>query len=48
MKQIAAHVVPKDKNIVQKFNLIRVVEDTLECVNLDPTFMKCIITDNKM
>ncbi|KAJ0172692.1 hypothetical protein K1T71_011831 [Dendrolimus kikuchii] len=47
MKHVAARLVPKDLNLLQKLNRIRVAEDMLERVNSDRTFMKCIITGDE-
>ena len=44
LKHVAARLVPKDLNFLQKPNRIRVGEDKLDRVNSDPTFMKRIIT----
>lgn len=47
MKHVAARLVPKDLNFLQKLNRVRVAEDMLERVNSDPTFMKRIVTGDE-
>jgi hypothetical protein len=47
MKHVAARLVPKDLNFLQKLNRIKVTEDMLERVNSDPKFMKRIVTGDK-
>ncbi|KAJ0179522.1 hypothetical protein K1T71_005234 [Dendrolimus kikuchii] len=47
MKHVAARLVPKQLNFLQKLNRIRVAEDMLERVNSDPTFMKSIVTGDE-
>lgn len=44
MRRVAARLVPKELNFLQMENRKRVAEDMLERVNLDPTFIKRIIT----
>lgn len=47
MKHVAARLVPKDLNFLQKLNRIRGAGDMLERVNSDPTFMKRIVTGDE-
>ncbi|EGI67902.1 FLJ37770-like protein, partial [Acromyrmex echinatior] len=47
MKRVAARLVPKDLNFLQKLNRVKVAEDMLERVNSDPTFIKRIITGDE-
>lgn len=47
MKRVAARLVPKDLNFLQKLNRVRVAEDMLERVNSDPTFIKRIVTGDE-
>lgn len=47
MKRIAARLVPKDLNFLQKLNRVKVAEDMLERVNSDPTFIKRIVTGDE-
>ena len=47
MKRIAARLIPKDLNFLQKLNRVKVVEDMLERVNSDPTFIKRIVTGHE-
>ncbi|XP_011053283.1 PREDICTED: uncharacterized protein LOC105145454, partial [Acromyrmex echinatior] len=47
MKRVAARLVPKDLNFLQKLNRVKVAEDMLEQVNSDPTFIKRIITGDE-
>ena len=47
MECVAARLVPKDLNFLQKLNRVKVAEDMLERVNSDPTFIKRIITGDE-
>lgn len=47
MERVAARLVPKDLNFLQKLNRVKVAEDMLERVNSDPTFIKRIITGDE-
>ena len=47
MKHVAARLVPKDLNFLQNLNRMKVAEDMLERVSLDPTFMKRIVTGDE-
>jgi len=47
MKRVAARLVPKDLNFLQKLNRVRVAEDMLQWVNSNPTFIKRIGTGDK-
>lgn len=47
MRKVAARLVPKDLNFLQKVNRLKVAEDMLERVNSDPTFIKRIITGDE-
>ena len=47
MKRVAARLVPKDLNFLQKLNRVKVAEDMLERVNSDPTFIKRIVTGDE-
>jgi len=38
MKRVAARLVPKDLNFLQKLNRVKIAEDMLERVNSDLTF----------
>jgi hypothetical protein len=40
-------IVPKHLNFLQKLNRMRVAENTLEWVNSDLTYMKCIVTGDE-
>ena len=44
MRRVAARLVPKELNFLQKEHRKQVAEDMLEQANSDPTFMKHIIT----
>ena len=44
LKRVAARLVRKDLNILQKLNHVKDAEDMLERVNSDPTFIKRIVT----
>lgn len=47
MRKVAARLVPKDLNFLQKVNRSKVAEDMLERVNSDPTFIERIITGDE-
>lgn len=47
MKHVAARLVPKDLNFLQKLNRVKVAEDMLEQVDSDPTFIKRIVTGDE-
>jgi hypothetical protein len=47
MKHVAARLVLRDLNFLQKLNRMRVAEDMLERVNFDSTFMKRIVTGDE-
>lgn len=47
MKRVAARLVPKDLNFLQKLNRVKVAEDMLKRVNFDPTFIKRIVTGDE-
>ena len=47
MKRVAARLVPKDLNFLQKLNRVKIAEDMLERVNSDPTFIKRIVTGDE-
>lgn len=47
MKHVAARLVPKDLNFLQKLNRMRVAEDMLERVNSDSIFVKRIVAGDE-
>ena len=47
MTRVAARIVPKDLNFLQKLNRVRIAEDMLEQASSDPTFMKRIVTGDE-
>lgn len=47
IRRVAARLVLKKLNFLQKQNRKQVAEDKLERANSDPTFMKCIITSDE-
>ena len=47
MKHVAARLVSKDVNFLQKLNRVKIAEDMLERVNSDPTFIKRIVTGDE-
>lgn len=44
LKHVITRLHPKDLNLLQKLNRIKVAGDILERVNFDSTFIKWIIT----
>ncbi|XP_014482086.1 PREDICTED: putative uncharacterized protein FLJ37770 [Dinoponera quadriceps] len=47
MRRVAARLVPKELNFLQKEHRKQVAEDMLERANSDPTFMKRLITGDE-